>query len=201
MRFLRLYFCAPSRVQMTNVAGTGANTSVMDYVDRVHNQSCALQSCPADAGSEAGKKCACAWPARTAPDPEKPDALDAGRVEGSIGSRFPFDLTSARAFPFNWLLTPELQWQSRGKTAYLTGVHMENAWTRRADFRPAQLKCDFQGLLPVRRRERSALRGDVGAVAPADGEAQLRRRSDAQHVPSQRYGVDCARVCRPLSPP
>ena len=36
-------------------------------------------------------------------------ALDAGRVEGSIGSRFPFDLTSARAFPFNWLLTPELQ--------------------------------------------------------------------------------------------
>jgi hypothetical protein len=65
MRFLRLYFCAPSRVQMTNVAGAGANTSVMDYVDRVHNQSCALQSCPADAGSEAGKKCACAWPART----------------------------------------------------------------------------------------------------------------------------------------
>ena len=104
MRFLRLYFCAPSRVQMTNVAGAGANTSVMDYVDRVHNQSCALQSCPADAGSEAGKKCACAWPARTAPDPEKPDALDAGRVEGSIGSRFPFGLTGARAFSFNWLL-------------------------------------------------------------------------------------------------
>ena len=62
MRFLRLYFCAPSRVQMTNVAGTGANTSVMDYVDRVHNQSCALQSCPADAGSEAGKKCAWSAP-------------------------------------------------------------------------------------------------------------------------------------------
>ena len=38
-------------------------------------------------------------------------ALDAGRVEGSIGSGslFPFGLTCARAFSFNWLLTPELQ--------------------------------------------------------------------------------------------